>query len=55
MLLEADGAFVRLLLLSGKEGRMREDLFVRYLAVALLVASGVAMLPIAALAGGAGA
>jgi len=33
---------------------MREDVFVRYLTVALLVASCFAMLPIAALASGAG-
>jgi hypothetical protein len=33
---------------------MREDAFVRYLTVALLLASGLAMLPIAALASGAG-
>ena len=31
---------------------MREELFVRYLGVALLIASGVVLLPIAALASG---
>jgi hypothetical protein len=33
---------------------MREDVFVRYLTVALLLVSSLAMLPIAALASGAG-